>query len=582
MADYRITELALQLRSGALSRRQFIQRASALGLSLTAISSILVGEAGASPTVSGRSSARFQIDASTLVVADNTGAAGGKWLTLDPAWFYEIEPAAAMYLIYDTLYHVPDANNPGDVQPLLAEGMPEFSADGLTATIKLKPGVTFAKSGNPMTANDVVFSWNRVKNVGYQPSFLATDYWTEVTAVDDLTLQLKLAAPNAALAAVLTSLPLAVTDSARVKEFGGTDAAPAEGVDAEDIAAADDTTAFTISGDTVGTGPFMGVQWEIESEVILERNPNYWGEASTIERAIWSNSNDANTELQKVQLGDADVAVHLSADQVETVRGDDNLQLLTGPTLAIEYIGMNVTEEKGGPLANQQVRQAIAYAIDYDAFVNDILSGAADRPATPVPLGLTGADIVKPKAYTRDLTRAQELWDASGVGTADIELIYTSDAPAAGGVAYETLAVKVQSDLQQIQGLTVTLVPLLGTERIQRYRDGDFQMTVSPWTPDYPDVDSFAAPFGRTGTAAAGRVGYSDPEMDALLDQGLSELDPTAREAIYVQIQEKMIEAAAFLVLFQPLDQRPASVRVSGISTHSVYQLNLRGAVKSE
>ena len=276
------------------------------------------------------------------------------------------------------------------------------------------------------------------------------------------------------------------------------------------------------------------------------------------------------------------MAVHLNADQVETVKGDPNLQLLTGPTLAIEYIGLNVTEEKGGVLANQQVRQAIAHAIDYDAFVNDILSGAADRPASPVPLGLLGADKVKEKAYTLDLTKAQELWDASGVGEAEIEIIYTSDAPAAGGVAYETLAVKVQSDLQQIKGLTVTLTPLLGTDRIARYRAGDFQATISPWTPDYPDVDSFAAPFGRTGTAAAKRVGYSDPEVDALLDQGLSELDPAKREAIYVQIQEKLIEAAAFLVLFQPLDQRPARANVSGVSTHSVYQLALRGAAKTE
>lgn len=580
MADHRITELTHLLRTGNLSRRQFVQRATAMGLGLAAITSILADNAGAAPVAPRRNKASFQADASTLVIADITGAAGGKWLTLDPAWFYEIEPAAAMYLIYDTLYHVPDSNNPGDVQPLLAEGPIEFSEDGLTARIKLKAGVTFSKSGNPMTAADWVFSWTRLKNTGYQPAFLATDYWTEVTAIDDATLQLSLASPNAALAAVLTSLPLAVTDSVRVREFGGTDATP-EAAPEEGIAAAEDDTAATISGDTVGTGPFMCTQWDIEADVILERNPNFWGEASTLERAIWNASGDANTELQKVQLGDADIAVHLNADQIETVKGDPNLQLLTGPTLAIEYIGMNVTEEKGGPLANQQVRQAIAYAIDYDAFKNDILSGAADRPASPVPLGLLGADIVKPKAYALDLTKAQELWDASGVGEQDIELIYNSDGGAAGGVSYETLAVKVQSDLQQIQGLTVTLTPLVGIDRIARYRAGDFQMTISPWTPDYPDVDSYAAPFGKTGVAAAGRVGYSDPEVDALLAQGISELDPAAREAIYVTIQEKMIEAAAFLVLYQPLDQRPARATVSGASTHSVYQLNLRGATKS-
>ena len=579
MADHRITELTYLLRTGNLSRRHFVQRATAMGLGLAAITSILADDAGAAPVATRRNKASLQADASTLVVADITGAAGGKWLTMDPAWFYEIEPAACMYLLFDTLYHIPDSANTADVQPLLAEGMPEYSEDGLTATVRLKSGVTFAKTGNPMTAADWIFSWARLASIGFQGSFLATEYWTEAAAVDDTTIEFTLAAPSVTLATVLTSLPLAVTDSVRVKELGGTDQPPAE--NAEETTAADDETAAAISAETVGTGPYMMSQYDIEAEVILERNPNFWGEAGAFERIIWTNSADANTELQKVQLGDADIAVHLNADQVETVKSDANLQLLTGPTLAIEYIGMNVTEEKGGPLANLQVRQAIAHAVDYDAFITDILSGAADRPASPVPFGLLGADKVREKAYVLDLTKAQELWDASGVGEQEVDLIYTSDGSAAGGVTYETLAVKVQSDLQQIQGLTVKLTPLIGTERIARYRAGDFQMTISPWTPDYPDVHSFAEPFARTATAAAGRVGYSDPAVDALLDQGIVEADLAAREAIYVQIQEAIIEAAAFLVLYQPLDQRPASVDVAGATTHSVYQLSLRGASKS-
>ena len=132
-------------------------------------------------------------------------------------------------------------------------------------------------------------------------------------------------------------------------------------------------------------------------------------------------------------------------------------------------------------------------------------------------------------AYQTDLAKAQELWDASGVGEAEIEFIYDSDTPAQGNVNYESLAAKVKSDLEQINGLTVKLSPMPGTERIALYRAGDFQATISPWTPDYPDVDTYAGPFARTDTAAARRVGYSIPQVDALLDQGLSELDPAKR-----------------------------------------------------
>src|SRR5262249_53294923 len=103
----------------------------------------------------------------------------------------------------------------------------------------------------------------------------------------------------------------------------------------------------------------------------------------------------------------------------------------------------------------------------------------------------------------------------------------------------------------------------------------------SEWTPDYPDVDSYASPFGRGGTAAAKRVGYDDPETTKLLDQGLSETDPAKRTAIYVEIQKRIIDTAAFLVLYQPIDQKAASKKVQGATTHPVYQLQLRFASKT-
>jgi peptide/nickel transport system substrate-binding protein len=150
----------------------------------------------------------------TLVIADNMS--GGLWLSLDPGRFYEVNPTAAMNVIYETLYHIPDAGKPDQFEPLLADGMPELSADGLEATIKLRPGVKFHTTGNEMTAADWVFSWNRLKNIKAAPSYLTT-YWTQVEAVDATTLKITLPSPNPALIAILSSTPLSVTDSATVR-----------------------------------------------------------------------------------------------------------------------------------------------------------------------------------------------------------------------------------------------------------------------------------------------------------------------------------------------------------------------------
>jgi peptide/nickel transport system substrate-binding protein len=587
MSDTRISDLVGKLWSGDLSRRDFIKRATAAGFGASVISAALSQGTFAAPVggTRGRRS-RAQADATTLVIADSLQ--GGQWVTLDPGWHYEINSVSAMNIIYEPLYHIPDGTKPTEIEPLLAADLPTFSEDGTIVTIPLRSGVTFHTSGNVMTAADVVFSFNRLKNIGFQPSFLASDYWTEVVAIDDSTVQLTLPAPNAAILSILTAIPLSITDSARVIEFGGTDAAPSSTPDPDDEDApaapevlANEDARKIIDSDSVGTGPYRVVQYDVDGEIIIERNPDYWGEAAMMERVIWRNTNEANAQVQLVQIGDADMSYSLPIDQVPTVEADPNLQVLSGPTLALAYLAMNLREERGGPLAIQEVRQAIGYALDYDGIINEIMGGSAIRPATAIPLPLTGSEAVAGMAYTLDLARAQELWDASGVGEQEIEITYDTDVPAPGGASYETLAVKVQSDLQQISGLTIRLSPMPGAERVAAYRAQDFQATLSPWTPDYPDVDAYAGPFARTDTAAAGRVGYSDPEVDALLEQGLAELDPAAREPIYVAIQEKMISAAPYHVLYQPIDQKSARANVQGAAIHSVYQIQLRYVSKA-
>jgi peptide/nickel transport system substrate-binding protein len=587
MSDFRITDLVERLKRGELTRRDFMKRAAVAGMSATAASSVLSGPALAAPGMSAATFARNQIDAKTLVIADSLS--GGDWLTLDPAWFYEINSAIAMYVLYDQLYHIPDSTKPDDVQPLLAESMPEVSEDGLTITVKLRQGVKFHSTGNEMTSADVLFSWARLKATQYQGSFFAIDYWTEISAPDEYTVQFKLAAPNAAFAAVLTSLPLSVTDSAKVKELGGTDELPTYAEDAtEDEIAADASIAKNkdaqkaIDSASVGTGPFMVSSYDLNSEVIFERNPDFWGEAPKFDRVIWRNILEPNAQLQAVETGEADIAYSLNPDSAPQVEENPDLQLITGPTLAIQYIGMNLKEERGGPTSKLEVRQAIAHGINYDAILQNILQGSAQRPALPIPLPLLGSEAALKDAYQYDLAKAQELWDASGVGEQEIEITYDSDSPGEGGVNLETLATAVKSDLEKINGLKIKLAPMPGTERITKYRAGDFQATISPWTPDYPDGDSYATPFFRTDTAAAKRVGYSDPEMDALLDQGLSERDPAKREAIYEEVHKKGLAVLPYIVLYQPIDRRPATKKVQGVTIHAVYILNIRNGSKTE
>lgn len=561
MGDRRALDHQTSQRQIQVSRRELIGGATVLSLG---------GALAVSAKPVTLRAAAAQTDPATFVIADNMST-GGLWLTLDPGHFYEINPSAAMNLIYEPLYHLPDSSEPDQFEPLLADGMPELSADGRQATIRLKPNVTFQTSGNPMTAQDWVFSWTRVKNLKGNPSYLA-EYWEGVEAVDDLTLRLTLAEPNPALTAILTSLPLSVVDSARVRENGGTDAPDADQTD---------TAREYINENSVGTGPFIVAQWDVNSEVILERNPNYWGEAPQIERFIWRNIVDANSQLQAVQAGEADIAFSLDPDAVEQIRTDQNLQLLTGESISLEYLALHTQEQPGGPLANPQVRQAIAHAIDYDGIINGLLGGAGVRPATVVPLPMPGTEAVRESAYQTDTARAQELFDASGVGQIEITLTYGGGDQAQGGIDVETLATKIQSDIQRINGLTIRLNPVDPNQWIEDYRASTLQFTVAPWGPDFPHILSYVEPFGASTGVVAERVGFTDPQIDDLLAQVAAEQDPAQQEQLYEQVQRQLVELVPFIMLYQPTFQRPASRAVQSVTVHSLYGIQLRYASKS-
>jgi peptide/nickel transport system substrate-binding protein len=558
-------EILRKLHAMRLNRRLLVGSAVAAVVAPAALAT-----SSTSSQAAPRRAVRAQSDPKTLVMMDNVQ--GGNWLYFDPAKIYEINPAAGCQLVYECLYHIPDGNEISNIEPLLAEDMPAMSDDGLTAAVKLKSGVKFHNTGNEMTADDWVWSWNRLKNIKGNPSFLFTDFLESVTAVDPTTLEIKLLAPNAALAAILTSLPFGVTDSKAAKENGGT---AEEGADQSDK-----LTDWLNQGNSIGTGPYRLTQWDIASEIIIEKNADYWGEAPKLDRIVFRNVTDSSTQLQLLETGEADLAYAVDPDKVQQVQDNPGLQLLEGPSLAYEYVAMHTSEEVGGPLAKEEARQAIAHAIDYDGIINGLVGGHAVRPATVVPLGLQGADEVASNAYPTDIAKANELWGTSGNGPAELELTYGAGQFCPGGLSRDILAAKLQEDIQKIDGVTVKLTPKDPTQRLQEYREGKLQFTMSDWSPDYADVHTYADPFGRTGGAAAKRVGYSNPEVDKLLDQGIAELDPAKRVDEYIKIQEILQDAAAFLVEFQPNYLVPASAQVSGVAPHGVYIVQLRYASK--
>ena len=165
--------------------------------------------------------AQAQSRQETLIIARNID----DYVTNDVHRTYEYTSQILDTAAYDTLVTV-DAPDFTKIQPRLATSW-TVSPDGTTYTFKLRPGVKFT-SGNPLTANDVRFSLRRLKNLKDNPSFFM-DPVKDVQVVDDLTVRIVLAAPDASFLAALAAVPCGVADSKVVMAKGGTDADDAQG-----------------------------------------------------------------------------------------------------------------------------------------------------------------------------------------------------------------------------------------------------------------------------------------------------------------------------------------------------------------
>ncbi|MDO4750434.1 MAG: ABC transporter substrate-binding protein, partial [Eubacteriales bacterium] len=199
-------------------------------------------------------------------------AMGSGFDTMDPGHCYEKYPALVINACYENLFKF--YSNDGAAEPCLAETY-EFSEDNLTLTITLREGATFA-SGNPVTAADVKFSLDRTKNLKGNPSFI-TDTIASVETPDEKTVVINLTQPDSAITSKLTYSALAILDSAVVMENGGTAA--------EDASTTDTAQAY-LDTTSAGSGMYIMTSYIPDDEIVLERNPNYSGTPTNVDKYI--------------------------------------------------------------------------------------------------------------------------------------------------------------------------------------------------------------------------------------------------------------------------------------------------------
>jgi peptide/nickel transport system substrate-binding protein len=468
---------------------------------------------------------------------------------------------------YDTLVTFPEADA-SSIEPNLASSW-SVSDDGTVYTFTLRDDVTFA-NGDPLTADDVVFSFNRLKNVKSNPSFLA-DPIASLEAVDDLNVAITLVEPRPSFLAEMVNSAFSISNDDEVRAAGGTDA--------EDAASSDGAQEF-LDQNSVGTGPYLLESWTPQDETVLVRNPDYWGEQPYFDRVIIVNIPEAATQKIALESGDIDLATDLTPDQVTELEGDPNLTIDRALDRWTHFLLMNRDPEIGGPVSDPLVASAIRLALDYDGY-GELWTGSV-TPGTNMWVGLAGA-FGPDRALERDLDRARELLAEAGYADGfEIELSYPDFT--FGGVNLSTNAQKVQADLAEI-GITVGLRPGEVQVSLEEYRNGEQGFAYWFWGPDILDPVDFLS-FLPGGKVAGERTNWTEDMVDQeildLIAQAKAESDPQARADVFELLQVFAQESGAYAPFNVPAIQTAFGSDIEGYIWHPVWTVDVTKLSRSE
>lgn len=409
-------------------------------------------------------------------------------------------PQVLLYNVYETLVRL---QSDGSITGLLAETW-DISDDGLTYTFNLRDGVTF-HNGDPLTAADVVFSIDNVRNNEGHPFTTTYEPIAEVVALDDRTVEVTLSQVSANLLFFMTQGQGVILNQNALE---------------------------TIENSPVGTGPFLFDTWTVGDSISITANPDYWGEPALLENVTFQYISDPNA-LNNAMLGDQlDLLAGVSAPELlEAFETDDRFEVRTGLTYGEVTLSLN---GRRAPLDDIRVRQAVSHAIDRQAIVDLAYAGYGETIGTfSTPLDPWYKDLTD--VYPYDPARATELLEEAGVSDLTLELVLppVSYASRSGEI--------IASQLEQV-GITANITNVeWGVWLEDVFANYDFDMSIVAHVEPL-DLAQYGNPEYYWGD--------DSPAVAPLLDAADAEPDEAARNELYGQVLDEITAQAADQWLF--------------------------------
>lgn len=489
--------------------------------SLTALSACSSSGSGGTTTAPSRATSdnRAMKNGGTLTVALNADPDA-----LDPSSGTTLVGREVFTSICEKLY---DINSQSKLVPQLATALPQMSADGKTATIKVRSGIKF-NDGTPFDAAAVKKSLDRHRTWSKSARRSDVAAVSKVTVVDPTTVRLTLSRPFTPL-------------TAQLADRAGMVMSP---------------TALDKLGDNFGTapvcvGPFAFESRTSGSQIVVKKSPYYYDESKVkLDRVIYKIIVDPNVRAANLKSGDIQIADNLATTSVNGVKGDPNLKVVAGGGFGYTSIDVNIgnvngsTEKPGKvntPLAQYpELREAFELALDREAINKAVYNGLYQPDCSPIPL--KSEFRTETTCTPHDVAKAKSLVAQSGVKTPIPVTLQVPD-----NSTDQRLGQVIQSMAKEA-GFDVKVRPIDFATGLEQGAAGTFDTMIEQWS-GRVDPDGNLTNLVTTG-GAVNYPGLSDPGIDDPINQASVETDLTQRKALYAKAIARQAELRGTIYLY--------------------------------
>lgn len=426
------------------------------------------------------------------------------------------------------------AQNPKDLSP--EPGMAEswtVSSDQKTYTFKIRANAKWS-NGDAFTAQDFVYSWNRILSPGLAGEYAYMLYPVEnaedfnsgklkdftkvgVKALDAQTLQVKLKAPTPYFLQLLAHYSTFPVHKTTIEKHGAMDTRG---------------TKWTRPENMVSNGPFVLKQWELNKIIRVEKNPTYWdAQTVTLNGVNFYPTDSQQTEERKFRAGELHVTNEVPLGKIEVYKKENPELIRITPYLGTYYYRMNVTKK---PLDNKKIRQALVMAVDRKQIVERVTKGGQIPAESFTPPGTAGYTAEAKIEYNPEKARSllAEAGFPGGKGLPPIEILFNTSE------SHKVIAEAVQQMLKKELGVDVQLVNQDWKVYLNSQKTLNYHVSRAGWIGDYVDPNNFLDMWVTGG--GNNQTGWSNARYDGLIREA-SQTGDTAKRMAAFQAAEKIL-----------------------------------------